>query len=120
VEQWFARQHVAPRVVMELENPETVRHLVTAGLGLSICSVSSLGRDRSARSLAILDLEPPLYANSASFGGKTSGSGAPERRDQAILEDLPARHPREQPSRREAAPATPSRERPPPGIRGRV
>src|SRR5215470_7950549 len=58
VEQWSARQHVAPRIVMELENPETVRHLVTAGLGLSICSVSSLGGERQA--LTILELEPPL------------------------------------------------------------
>jgi DNA-binding transcriptional LysR family regulator len=60
VEKWFAGQHLAPRIVMELENPETVRQLVAAGLGLAICSVSSLGRERHSRSLAILTLEPPL------------------------------------------------------------
>jgi DNA-binding transcriptional LysR family regulator len=88
VEQWFARQHVAPRVVMELENPETVRHLVTAGLGLSICSVSSLGRDRSARSLAILDLEPPLYRQLGVVRRKDKRLGAPLSAVLAILEDL--------------------------------
>jgi DNA-binding transcriptional LysR family regulator len=88
VEKWFARQHVAPRVVMELENPETVRHLVTAGLGLSICSVSSLGRDRPARSLAILELDPPLYRQLGVVRRKDKRLGAPLSAVLAILEDL--------------------------------
>src|SRR5262245_2998907 len=86
VEQWFARQHVAPRIVMELENPETVRHLVTAGLGLSICSVSSLGRERQA--LAILELEPPLDRQLGVVRRRDKRVGAALGAVLAILEDL--------------------------------
>jgi DNA-binding transcriptional LysR family regulator len=88
VERWFARQHIAPRIVMELENPETVRHLVTAGLGLAICSVSSLGPDQQARSLAILDLEPPLHRQLGVVRRKDKRIGAALNAVLAILEDL--------------------------------
>jgi DNA-binding transcriptional LysR family regulator len=88
VERWFARQHVAPRIVMELENPETVRHLVTAGLGLSICSVSSLGRERQARSLAIIDLAPPLHRQLGVVRRKDKRVGPSLSAVLAILEDL--------------------------------
>jgi DNA-binding transcriptional LysR family regulator len=60
VEKWFARQRVAPQIVMELENSGTVRQLVSAGLGLSICSMSSLGEERNKGSLTILELRPNL------------------------------------------------------------
>jgi DNA-binding transcriptional LysR family regulator len=109
VERWFARQHVTPRIVMELENPETVRHLVAAGLGLSICSVSSLGREWPARSLAIIDLEPPLHRQLGVVRRKDKRIGAALGAVLAILEDLRreidkqhdprARRPRNPPSR---------------------
>jgi DNA-binding transcriptional LysR family regulator len=88
VEKWFARQHVAPRIVMELENPETVRQLVTAGLGLSICSVSALGRERQGKSLAILDLAPPLHRQLGVVRRKDKRLGAALAAVLAILEDL--------------------------------
>ena len=88
VDQWFARQHVSPRIVMELENPETVRHLVIAGLGLSICSVSALGRERHTRSLAILELEPPLHRQLGVVRRKDKRVGAALSSVLAILDDL--------------------------------
>jgi len=71
---------------MELENPETVRHLVTAGLGLSICSVSSLGGER--RALAIIELAPPLHRQLGVVRRKDKRVGAALGAVLAILEDL--------------------------------
>src|SRR5262245_51534174 len=88
VEQWFARQHVSPRIVMELENPETVRHLVIAGLGLSICSVSSLGRERHSRSPTILALDPPLHRQIGVVRRKDKRPGAALSAVLMILDDL--------------------------------
>ena len=73
---------------MELENPETVRHLVTAGLGLSICSVSSVGRERQAQSLAIIDLAPPLHRQLGVVRRKDKRVGPALTAVLAILEDL--------------------------------
>jgi DNA-binding transcriptional LysR family regulator len=73
---------------MELENPETVRHLVTAGLGLAICSVSSLGPDQGGRALAVLDLEPPLHRQLGVVRRRDKRIGAALSAVLAILEDL--------------------------------
>lgn len=53
----FDKQHVEPRITMEMSSNESVKQAVMAGLGLSFLSLHTIGLEVRSRLLAILDVE---------------------------------------------------------------
>src|SRR5499426_845845 len=60
IESWFKRGRVTPRVAMELGNGEAIKELVSAGLGPSITSWTSVRSAVRAGTLRAIALSPPL------------------------------------------------------------
>lgn len=79
MEDFFERQHIAPRVAMEMSSNESIKQAVMAGMGLSFLSLHTIGLERSSGLIRILPVQgTPIVRtwNVVHLSGKTLSPAA--------------------------------------------
>jgi DNA-binding transcriptional LysR family regulator len=79
MEDFFDRQHIAPRVAMEMPSNESIKQAVMAGMGLSFLSLHTIGLERSSGLIRILPVQgTPIVRtwNVVHLSGKTLSPAA--------------------------------------------